>query len=233
MTQREYLELVEELIEHDRHYYDETKPVISDFEYDQKMRALLDYEKAHPQHIHPNSPSLRIAESATDGFSQKAHMIPMMSLANTYSDEEVGDFLKRVHKLLEKKEVDFCAELKMDGTAISLRYQKGKLLHALTRGNGRIGDDVTANIKTISSVPLKLTGSHIPDEIEIRGEVYLALSTFHALNAAREEEGLEPFANPRNAAAGSLKLLDPRAVAKRKLNLVCYGVAEGARVIWK
>lgn len=227
MTQQEYLELVEEIIEHDRHYYDEAKPVISDFEYDKKMRALINYEKSHPNNVHPNSPSLRIAEAATEGFIQKAHMVPMMSLANTYSEEEVGDFLKRVHKLLEKKEVDFCAELKMDGTAISLRYEKGKLLHALTRGNGRIGDDVTSNIKTISSVPLELTGSHIPDEIEIRGEVYLALSTFHALNAAREEEGLEMFANPRNAAAGSLKLLDPRLVAKRKLNLVCYGIAEG------
>ena len=128
LTQREYLELVEELIEHDRHYYDEAKPVISDFEYDKKMRALIDYEKAHPEHIHPNSPSQRIGESATAGFSQKAHLAPMMSLANTYSEEEVGDFLKRVHKLLEKKEVDFCAELKMDGTALSLRYQKGKLL---------------------------------------------------------------------------------------------------------
>lgn len=227
ISQREYLELVDELIEHDKHYYDETKPVISDFEYDQKMHALIEYEKAHPEHLHPNSPSQRIGESATAGFVQKPHMVPMMSLANTYSEEEVADFLKRVHKLLEKKEIDFCTELKMDGTAISLRYEKGKLLHALTRGNGRIGDDVTANIKTISSVPLKLTGSHIPDEVEIRGEVYLGLSTFHALNVVREEEGLEPFANPRNAAAGSLKLLDSRFVAKRKLNLVCYGVAEG------
>jgi DNA ligase (NAD+) len=227
MTEREYLDLVEELIEHDRHYYDEAKPVISDFEYDKKMRALLDYEKAHPGHIHPNSPSQRLGEAATAGFAQKAHMVPMMSLANTYSEVEVGDFLKRVHKLLEKKEVVFCAELKMDGAAISLRYEKGKLLHALTRGNGKEGDDVTANIKTIPSVPLKLSGSDFPHDVEIRGEVYLSLSTFEALNAARSDEGLEPFANPRNAAAGSLKLLDPRAVAKRKLNLVCYGVAEG------
>jgi DNA ligase (NAD+) len=227
MREKEYLDLVDELIEHDRHYYDETKPVISDFEYDKKMRSLIDYEKAHPERIHPNSPSQRLGETATAGFTQKAHMVPMMSLANTYSEEEVGDFMSRVHKLLEKKEVVFCAELKMDGTAISLRYEKGKLLHALTRGNGRQGDDVTANIKTIPSVPLKLTGPNIPDEVEIRGEVYLSLSTFLALNAARKEEGLELFANPRNAAAGSLKLLDPRAVAKRKLNLVCYGIAEG------
>jgi DNA ligase (NAD+) len=227
VTEREYLKLVDELIEHDRYYFDEAKPVISDYEYDKKMRSLIDYEKAHPSHIHPNSPSQRLGEAATAGFSQKAHMVPMMSLANTYSKEEVGDFLKRVHKLLEKKEVVFCSELKMDGAAISLRYEKGKLLHALTRGNGKVGDDVTANIKTIPTVPLKLSGSEFPHDIEIRGEVYLSLSTFVALNAAREDEGLEPFANPRNAAAGSLKLLDPRVVAKRRLNLVCYGVAEG------
>lgn len=151
----------------------------------------------------------------------------MMSLNNTYSEEELGDFVKRVHKLLEKKAVAFCCELKMDGTSISLRYEKGHLVHALTRGNGKVGDDVTANIKTIKSVPLKLSGSNVPDVMEVRGEVYMTLATFHAINAGREEEGLEPFANPRNAAAGSLKLLDPREVAKRKLNICAYGIAEG------
>ncbi|HSX37927.1 MAG TPA: NAD-dependent DNA ligase LigA [Chlamydiales bacterium] len=227
IAHNEYLKLVDELIEHDRRYYDKAKPIVSDYEYDQKMRALIDFEKRHPNLIHPNSPAQRMGESPTEGFVQKAHMIPMMSLVNTYSAEEVGDFLKRVQKTLEKKEVDFCCELKMDGTAISLRYKKGKLFHALTRGNGRMGDDVTANIKTIRAVPLTLNGSDYPDDIEIRGEVYLSISTFLALNAMREEEGLEPFANPRNAAAGSLKLLDPRVVAKRKLNFMCYGVAEG------
>ena len=226
MNKHQYLELVEELIEHDKHYYDKARPIISDQEYDGKMKKLIEYEKTHPDHINPNSPAQRIAESPTEGFVQKAHRAPMMSLSNTYSEEEVGDFLKRVHKLLEKERVAFCCELKMDGTAVSLRYEKGKLLHALTRGNGRMGDDVTANIKTISSLPLKLSGSHIPDSLEIRGEVYMPLPSFRALNAAREEDGLEPFANPRNAAAGSLKLLDSREVAKRKLHLVCYGIAE-------
>lgn len=221
------------MIEHDKHYYDENKPAISDYDYDQKMRALHDYEKAHPEQVHPNSPAQRVAEGPTEGFKQKAHLVPMMSLANTYSEEEIADFIKRVHKLLEKKEVDFCCELKMDGTAISLRYKEGKLFHALTRGNGRMGDDVTANVKTIKAVPIKLSGSHFPDDFEIRGEVYLSLATFHAINAQREEEGLETFANPRNAAAGSLKLLDPREVAKRKLNLVCYGIAEGESPVKK
>jgi len=226
-TQQEYIELAEELIEHDKHYYDEAKPVISDYEYDQKMAALIQYEKAHPDHILPHSPSARISESATEGFKQRSHLAPMMSLNNTYSEEELADFIKRVHKLLEKKEVAFCCELKMDGTSLSLRYDKGHLVHATTRGNGRLGDDVTANIKTIKSVPLKLSGSHFPDVMEVRGEVILSLATFRALNAQREEEGLEPFVNPRNAAAGSLKLLDPREVAKRKLNLVTYGIGEG------
>jgi DNA ligase (NAD+) len=225
-NQRQYIELVEELIEHDKHYYDETKPVISDYEYDQKMRSLIDYEKKHPDQALLNSPSQRVSEAATEGFKQKEHLSPMMSLANTYSEEEIGDFIKRVHKGLEKTKVEFCCELKMDGTAISLRYEKGILIHAVTRGNGRVGDDVTANIKTIKSIPLQLSGQ-VPEVIEVRGEVYMSLATFTALNAQREEEGLEPFANPRNAAAGSLKQLDSKEVAKRKLNLACYGVGEG------
>lgn len=226
-SQKEYLELVEEMIEHDKRYYDEAKPLISDYEYDRKMALLVEYEKAHPEEAHPNSPAQRVAESATEGFEQRNHLVPMYSLANTYSEEEVGAFVHRVHKLLEKKEVSFCCELKMDGTAISLLYKKGHFVSATTRGNGKKGDDVTANIKTIKSIPLKLTGSHFPDEMEVRGEVYLSLATFRSLNAAREEEGLEPFANPRNAAAGSLKLLDPKEVAKRKLHIVTYGIAEG------
>ncbi|MDE3045732.1 MAG: NAD-dependent DNA ligase LigA [Verrucomicrobiota bacterium] len=225
-SKKEYNALVEEIIEHDRRYFDEAKPLISDYEYDQKKRQLLDYEKAHPDQIHPNSPTQRIAESVTEGFQQREHLVPMYSLANTYSEEEVADFLKRVKKLYGKKELAYCCELKMDGTAISLLYEHGKLRCATTRGNGRVGDDVTANIKTIKSVPLQLSG-HFPDVMEIRGEVYLNLATFRAINAAREEEGLETFANPRNAAAGSLKLLDPREVAKRRLNLVTYGIAEG------
>ncbi len=225
-NQQEYIQLAEELKEHDKRYFDEAKPVISDYEYDQLMKALLAYEKEHPDQILPDSPTLRLLEGPTKGFKQRAHLVPMMSLNNTYSEEELADFVKRVYKLLERKEVAFCCELKMDGTSISLQFEKGRLVHALTRGNGKIGDDVTANIKTIPTVPLKLQGSHFPDMMEVRGEVYMSLNTFHALNEEREEAGLEPFANPRNAAAGSLKLLDPKEVAKRKLNLVCYGIAD-------
>lgn len=226
-TLKEYQALVDEMIAHDRSYYDETKPVISDYEYDQLMRVLKEYEREHPEDIHPNSPAQRVSESPTEGFVQKEHMVQMMSLSNTYSEEEISDFVARVHKLLEKRDSAFCCELKMDGTAISLRYKKGKLFHALTRGNGKTGDDVTANIRTIRSIPLVLNGSDIPDDFEVRGEVYLSLAAFREINQARKEEGLDLFANPRNAAAGSLKLLDPRVVAKRKLNVVCYGVGEG------
>lgn len=225
-TQQEYIQLAEELIKHDKYYFDEAKPVISDYEYDRMMAALIAYEKEHPSQVLPDSPSRRLAEGPTEGFKQKAHLVPMMSLNNTYSQEELEEFVKRVQRLLEKKEVAFCCELKMDGTSISLRYEKGLLVHALTRGNGKMGDDVTANIITIKSVPLKLSGSHLPEVMEVRGEVYMSLRTFHELNDAREEEGLELFANPRNAAAGSLKLLDPKEVAKRKLNLIAYGIAE-------
>lgn len=227
MHKQEYLALVEELIEHDRRYYDKASPIISDYEYDQKMKALLAYEKAHPDQISPNSPSLRISEAPTEGFRQSAHIVPMMSLNNTYSEEEVGDFIKRVQKLLEKKEVDFCCELKMDGTSISLVYEKGILVRAVTRGDGKVGDDVTANIKTIKAVPLQLRGADFPELLEVRGEVYMSLESFQSINQQREEAGLEVFANPRNAAAGSLKLLDPKEVAKRKLELIAYGIGEG------
>lgn len=226
MTHAQYLELVRELLHHDK-LYGEARPAISDYEYDQMMSALLDYEAKHPEKIATDSPSQKLWETATDGFQSKSHLVPMYSLANTYSAEEIEDFLERVEKRLEKHNTPFCCELKMDGTAISLRYENGHFVQALTRGNGKIGDDVTANIRTIKSIPQKLSGSDFPEVMEVRGEVYLSLATFHALNATREEEGLEPFANPRNAAAGSLKLLDPKEVAKRKLNIVIYGIAEG------
>lgn len=224
-NRQEYIQLLEELKEHDRRYFDEANPIISDYEYDQMMAALIAYEKEHPDQAEPHSPSKRLAEGPTEGFKQREHLFPMMSLNNTYSEEELSDFLKRVHKLLENRPVHFCAELKMDGTSISLRYEKGHLVHALTRGNGKVGDDVTANIRTISGVPLKFNGSSFPEVMEIRGEVYMSLDTFHELNDEREEAGLEPFANPRNAAAGSLKMLDPKEVARRNLSLLAYGIA--------
>lgn len=220
---QEYVDLVSELIENDHFYYDKASPRITDFEYDQKIKALLSYEKEHPEQLHPESPTHKLNEAPTEGFLQREHASPMMSLSNTYSQEEVSEFIQRVTKLLERETLSFFCEIKMDGAALSLVYEKGHLIHALTRGNGRVGDDVTANIQTIRSIPLKLKGDLVPDRVEVRGEVYMSLKTFQELNAARRED---PFANPRNAAAGSLKLLDPKEVAKRSLQFVAYGVGE-------
>ncbi|NGX28084.1 MAG: DNA ligase [Candidatus Anoxychlamydiales bacterium] len=230
-NQQDYLKLVDELIEQDKHYYAESRPVISDFEYDQLIKELQSWEKAHPDLVLLNSPSLRIGEALTKGFSHFEHLSAMLSLANTYSKEELTDFIKRIHKLLEKKDVKFCSELKIDGAAISIRYEKGYLTRALTRGNGKIGDDVTQNIKTIKTLPLKLHGNNIPDLIEVRGEVFMHKAIFQGLNEKREDKGEDVFANPRNAAAGSLKLLDPKEVARRKLDVICYGISNGERFV--
>jgi DNA ligase (NAD+) len=230
-SQKEYIELVEEILEHDRHYYEECKPIISDYEYDLLIKEMERYEKEHLDLVLPYSPSKRVGEKPSEGFQQKEHAILMLSLANTYSKEEVQEFLKRVRKLLEKEKILFCVELKMDGTSISLRYEKGQLVRALTRGDGKVGDDVTANVKTIKTLPLKLLGHNIPDLLEIRGEVFLTKKVFQRMNELREEEGLELWANPRNAAAGSLKLLDPKEVAKRGLDIITYAVVEGGERI--
>jgi len=224
-NQHDYINLVNELIEHDKHYYEECKPLISDYEYDLLIKELQAWEKPHPAQVLPNSPSLRIGEALSEGFKHQEHVSPMLSLANTYSSDELSDFIKRIYKLLERENVKFCSELKMDGTAISIRYEKGKLTRALTRGNGKVGDDVTQNVKTIKTLPLKLLGNNIPDLIEIRGEVFMHKKIFQHLNEKREEDGFDIFANPRNAAAGSLKLLDPNEVQKRKLDIICYGIS--------
>lgn len=226
MTYSDYLALIEEIKAHDIAYYGHANPLISDYEYDQKMRSLLDYEKKHPDQVAEDSPSKKLLEPQASGFERKEHLSPMISLSNTYSFQELKEFVERVERLLGEKKISFFSELKMDGVAISIRYEKKKLFHALTRGDGRLGDDVTLNVKTIQDLPLEVQDPSFPDSIEIRGEIYMLLSTFREINLEREEEGLEPFANPRNAAAGSLKLLNPKEVAKRKLKLLCYGVGE-------
>lgn len=220
MNKENYLKLVEELLHHDQLYYEKSAPEISDFEYDQKLKFVEEIEKDHPEWVLPFSPTQRVAEQPSQGFAQVQHEVPMLSLSNTYSREEVEDFVKRMHKLLERENIEFSCELKMDGIACSLRYENGVLTRALTRGNGKVGDDITANIKTIKSLPLKLKGA-FPDVLEVRGEVYMPIHVFEAYN--REND--HTFVNPRNAAAGSLKLLDARITAKRKLEIVCYGIA--------
>lgn len=229
-NEKDYIKVIDELIEHDKHYYGEAKPIISDYEYDLLIKEASKYEKAHPDLSRADSPTQRIGEALTKGFKQGKHKEPMLSLANTYSEEEVEAFIQRVDKLLGKNKGFYCTELKIDGTAISVRYEKGKFVRALTRGNGKVGDDVTANVKTIKSIPMQLKGSY-PDELEIRGEIFMHKKNFLAFNKEREEKGEELWANPRNAAAGALKRKDPKEVAKRKLDVIFYGIAEEEKTL--
>lgn len=221
-----YAQLIEEIRKHDRAYYLEARPVISDYEYDQLMKQLEEIEAKHPEWVSKTSPTQRVGEMATEGFRQVVHTVPMLSLSNTYSQEELEEFVKRIHKWTGRKDVDLCVELKMDGVAVSVRYEKGIYSRGVTRGDGKKGDDITANLKTIPTVPLELNLESPPDILEIRAEVFMPHKSFRTANQKREEAGDEPWANPRNAAAGSLKLLDPKETARRGLSIVFYGIAE-------
>lgn len=221
-TKQEYQRLIREIKKHNHLYFDENRPEISDYEYDFLVKKVEAIEGEHPDWVSLDTPTIQIDEQPTRGFKQVRHEVPMLSLANTYSKEELTDFVKRVYKRLERKNVEFCVELKMDGVAISVHYENGKLIRGVSRGNGRRGDDVTANIKTICSIPHVLEGKDIPPLIEIRGEVFIPKKDFFYLNASREEAGEIGWANPRNAAAGSLKLLDSSEAMKRKLDIIFY-----------
>lgn len=213
-------ELTQELSRHNYNYYVLDNPEISDYDFDMLLKELENLE-AEFNYFLPDSPARRVGGEPIKEFQQVQHRIPMLSLSNTYSKEELIDFDTRVRKLTED-ELDYTCELKYDGSAISLQYKNGLLDKAVTRGDGKNGDDVTSNIKTIGSVPLKLFGEDFPDFFEIRGEVLMPYSIFNALNKDREEAGESPFANPRNAASGSLKLQDPAIVAKRRLECYLY-----------
>jgi DNA ligase (NAD+) len=225
-SKKEYLDLIEQVRKHDLSYFVQAKPVITDYAYDQLVKKIEEAERAHPDWISPSSPTQRVGEALTKGFRQVGHAVPMLSLANTYSREELEDFIKRVQKMLGHSRVHFCAELKMDGVAVSVRYEKGRFVQGLTRGDGRKGDDITANMRTIRSLPMELSGSPLPEVLEVRGEVFMTHHVFQALNKEKEEEGEELYANPRNATAGSMKLLDPREASSRNLSAVFYGFAD-------
>lgn len=229
MKKEDYDKLCQEIWDHNRRYYIDHAPIISDEEFDHLYKSLEEIEKAHPEWISPVSPTQRVGESLTEGFKTVSHRTPMLSLANTYSREEVDDFISRMHKLVEKKNLSFCCELKMDGVAISATYERGMFVQGITRGDGRKGDDVTTNMRTIPSLPLKLYGD-VPNLLEVRGEVFMPIKAFEKLNAQKEKEGETLLANPRNAAAGGLKLLDPREASKRKLSVVFYSISEGSSI---
>lgn len=204
-------------------YYIETDPVVSDFEFDALMRELQDLEAEHPEYADPNSPTVRVGSDITNEFRSVEHSFPMLSLSNTYSIGELHEWIDRVEKEIDEPE--FVCELKFDGTAISLTYEHGRLLRAVTRGDGTRGDEVTENVRTIRSVPLVLTGEGYPDFFEIRGEILMPYASFDRLNAERDAAGEPPFANPRNAAAGTLKQQQSQVVARRRLDCTLYQLA--------
>ncbi|WP_302761209.1 NAD-dependent DNA ligase LigA [Phocaeicola coprocola] len=214
-------QLREELHVHNYNYYVLNAPVISDLEFDKLMRELQDLEALHPEYYDPNSPSVRVGSDLNKNFTQVEHKYPMLSLGNTYSQEEVTEFYERVSKSLNE-EFELCCEMKYDGTSISLTYEDGKLVRAVTRGDGVRGDDVTDNVKTIRSIPLVLHGEGYPKNFEIRGEILMPWNVFEELNRERELREEPLFANPRNAASGTLKSQNSAVVANRKLDAYLY-----------
>jgi DNA ligase (NAD+) len=225
-AKQRHAELVQEIREHDHAYYVLAQPSITDQAYDRLYHQLLDLEKEFPELISPESPSQRVGGQPLKAFKPVQHRKPMLSLDNTYSQEDLRDFVNRVQKLLPNQTLDWIVEPKVDGLAINLRYEKGVFTCGATRGDGATGDDITTNLRTIKSIPprLRTTSHSVPELIEVRGEVYLTKAGFEKLNGERKAAGEEMFANPRNAAAGSLKQLDPRIVAKRPLSIILYGI---------
>ena len=220
-TQQRIELLRQQLHDYNYHYYVLSQPLISDREFDQLMQELIDLETQYPEFHDPYSPTQRVGSDINKGFTQVVHRYPMLSLQNTYSEGEVADFYNRVKRALNE-EFEIVCELKYDGTSISLHYENGQLSRAVTRGDSKKGDDVTTNVRTIRNIPLMLKGDNIPESVELRGEIVMPWSSFEALNREREEQEEILFANPRNAASGTLKMQDSRVVASRKLESYIY-----------
>ncbi len=222
MSKERLLELRTLLHEHNYRYYVLNQPTISDFEFDGWMKELEALESFYPELADENSPSRRVGSDMTSKFEKVEHIRPMLSLTNSYSEEEIVDWVRRIDGAVGG-EIEYVLELKYDGVAISLHYEQGKLVRALTRGDGKVGEDVTANVRTIKNIPLRLSGNY-PDSFEIRGEVFLPREAFEKMNLERAESGMDLYANPRNTASGTLKQLDSREVAKRPLRALMYFV---------
>lgn len=223
-VRRKMSELSEQIRDHQYRYYVLDKPVISDAEFDAIWRELIALESTHPELIDPNSPTLEVGGGFASHFEPFNHHQKMMSLDNVFNDEELKSWFDRVEKESAGTEKSWLCELKIDGLAINLIYESGRLVRALTRGNGETGEDVTVNVRTISAIPQILKGSKIPELVEIRGEIFFPVAAFNELNEALEESGKAPFANPRNAAAGSLRQKDPRVTASRPLSCIVHGI---------
>jgi DNA ligase (NAD+) len=236
-AEKRVAELREEIRRHEHLYYALDRPEISDQAYDALERELRDLESQHPDLVTPESPTQRVGEKPSESFPTVVHRAPMLSLDNTYSADELREFQERIFRVVGEREIAYVAELKIDGLSMSLHYEKGRLVRAVTRGDGVRGDDVTPNARAIRAIPLLLRGHGVPGELEVRGEVYLPRTRFEAMNREREEAEEEPFANPRNAAAGTMKSLDARVVARRGLDAFLYSIAHvkgaGARSQWE
>ncbi|HHR85244.1 MAG TPA: NAD-dependent DNA ligase LigA, partial [Candidatus Acetothermia bacterium] len=233
-SKREIDRLREEIRRHNYAYYVLDSPEITDAEYDELFHHLEELERKHPDLITPDSPTQRVGAAPADGFPTAAHAIPMLSLANAFSEDELHDFDRRVRKLLERNEVTYVAEPKLDGLSVELTYENGILVRGSTRGDGVNGEDVTPNLRTVRSIPLRLRelDGRMPLLVEARGEVFIDKEDLRSLNEQRQNEGLQAFANPRNLAAGSLRQLDPRVTAARPLRFFAYdyGRIEGIDV---
>lgn len=222
-------ELRASIARHDQLYYQEAAPELSDLAYDRMKKELEDLEAEYPLFADPHSPTRKVGDDRTPGFSRRAHRLPMLSLDNTYSRQDLAEFDARLRRLLGEPSLSYTVEPKIDGLALSLLFRQGELALALTRGNGMEGDDVTANIRTIRNLPQRLLGSGWPDELEVRGEVFMTVEEFERINRMRAEESLPLFRNPRNLTAGTVKLLDPSQVAKRQLSIVLYAIGACSR----
>ena len=221
--------LREELRYHSYLYYVLDKPEISDFEFDKMYRELVDFESKYPELITPDSPTQRVGGKATGDFKKVEFKKPMLSLSNAFNGKELIEFDKGVKETLNTDNIEYITELKIDGLSMNLIYEEGKLIRGLTRGDGKVGEDVTANVKTIKSIPLYIENA--PPYIEIRGEVFMPRSSFVSLNEKRDAAGIMPFANCRNAASGSIRQLDPNVTASRNLDFFAYSVGETLSLI--
>lgn len=223
-AREQHATLAEQIEEHRFRYYVNDAPVISDAEFDRLLRELEELEERHPELRTPESPTQKVAGAYETEFTSVQHRSRMLSLDNTFNDEDLAAWADRIHRELGDQAFHFLCELKVDGLAVNLTYEHGRLVRAATRGDGRTGEDITPNVRTIAEIPDRLKGDKVPDVVEIRGEVYFPMEKFQELNARLVEAGDKPFANPRNAAAGSLRQKDPRVTATRPLHMVVHGI---------
>src|SRR5215472_8572264 len=232
--EREAEDLREKIRRHEHLYYILDAPEISDADFDRLMQELKQLEAANPELVTPDSPTQRVGGKPREGFVKAQHSIPMLSLDNAYKEEELRNWERRVHELSGRKDVEYVCELKLDGMSLALRYETGRLVRGITRGDGSTGEDVTANVRTVRSIPLsispeKLKQAGIPAQFEVRGEMLMPVGSFKKMNEEREKQGLSLFANPRNATAGTVRQLDPTITARRRLDFFAYMLIAGRR----